>query len=471
MAAWHWWQFNLTGERGELPEVVNAGAGSWNLFPLLGVQPIFGRSFTEAEDHPASDVVMLTWSVFQRRFAGNASIVGRQIHLDGKPYTVVGVLPASFAYPDAKVQVWVPYAAPTSPQWLKHHDNHQSRVIARLKPGVSLSTAISQVGAVQYRDHLENLHASVAEDVNPRSIKDDVAWNVKKPLIVLMGAVICMLLIGCLNVANPLVARGAAQQREIAVRTALGAQRLTLIREQMMESVLICFWGRDCRRAAFVISDAMAGLRVEGTPQHAGDPRGLGSAGVCVRAGDFGSAGGGAAARDVVHRHFNVCGSAGELAHIGWKPAAHGPAQGPADRRDCRHGGAAGGAGLLLKSFLRLQATNVGCDTRNVLTLSYSLGSLKYDKPDKVNAFNEALLERLRAMPGVRGAALGSVLPGAGYGGDDVFTIPEHPPVKPGADLPVALYRWADPGHFSALRIPLLRGRYFTSDLDDRADR
>src|SRR5438045_3038375 len=131
----------------------------------MGVQPVLGRSFTEAEDHPASDVVMLTWSVFQRRFAGDASIVGRQIHLDGKPYTVVGVLPASFTYPDAKVQVWVPYAAPTSPEWLKHHDNHQSRVIARLRPGVSLATAISQVEAVQYREHIENLHLSVAEDV------------------------------------------------------------------------------------------------------------------------------------------------------------------------------------------------------------------------------------------------------------------------------------------------------------------
>ena len=120
-------------------------------------------------------------------------------------------------------------------------------------------------------------------------------------------------------------------------------------------------------------------------------------------------------------------------------------------------------AGLLLKSFWRLRTTGVGCVTDNVLTLHYSLPGKKYDSPAKVNAFNETLLERVRAMPGVRAAALGSTVPGAGYGGDDLFTIPEHPPVTPGAPQPEALFRTADPGYFSALQIPLLSGRFFTS--------
>ena len=124
-------------------------------------------------------------------------------------------------------------------------------------------------------------------------------------------------------------------------------------------------------------------------------------------------------------------------------------------------------AGLLLKSFWRLRTTDVGCATDNVLTMSYSLPAKKYDSPEKVNAFNETLLERVRAMPGVRAAALGSIVPGAGVGEDDDFTIPEHPPIAPGAALPDALYRTADPGYFSALQIPLLSGRFFTSD--DRA--
>ncbi len=108
MAAWRWWQYNLTGEHGELPELVNARGGSWNLFPLLGVHAAIGRTFIESEDRTDGTAVVLTWSIFERRFGRDPSIVGRQIHLDGKAFTVVGVLPQSFTFPDAKVQVWVP---------------------------------------------------------------------------------------------------------------------------------------------------------------------------------------------------------------------------------------------------------------------------------------------------------------------------------------------------------------------------
>ncbi len=111
MAAVRAGSFNLTGEHGELPEVVQGRGGSWNLFPLLGVNAAIGRTFTDNEDRPDGNAVMLTWNIFMRRFAGDESIVGRQIHLDGKPYTVVGVLPNWFTYPDAKTQIWVPFAA------------------------------------------------------------------------------------------------------------------------------------------------------------------------------------------------------------------------------------------------------------------------------------------------------------------------------------------------------------------------
>jgi putative ABC transport system permease protein len=122
------------------------------------------------------------------------------------------------------------------------------------------------------------------------------------------------------------------------------------------------------------------------------------------------------------------------------------------------------GAGLLIRSFVRLRSTDVGCVTDNVLTLDYSLPAQKYASPEKVNAFNEALLEQVRAMPGVRAAALGSGVPGAGAGEDDAFTIPEQPPIAQSTALPDALYRRVDPGYFSALQIQLLKGRFFTSD-------
>jgi len=119
---------------------VSARGGSWNLFPLLGVNAVIGRTFTESEDRPDGNVVMLTWNLFERRFGGDPSIVGSQIHLDAKPYTVIGVLPEWFTYPDAKVQVWVPYASGLPPAILQHHDFHFSRVVARLRPDESLAS-------------------------------------------------------------------------------------------------------------------------------------------------------------------------------------------------------------------------------------------------------------------------------------------------------------------------------------------
>jgi len=472
MAALRYGRFNITGERGELPEVVMAGGGSWNLFPLLGVQPALGRTFVESEDRSDGTAVMLTWSVFQRRFAGDPSIVGRQIHLDGWPYTVVGVLPSWFTYPDAKIEVWVPYAAGFPPFVLKHHDFHFSFVVARMRPGVSLSNAISQVRALQYRTHMEYLHDPVAEDVATRSITDDLAKEVQKPLLILMAAAGCMLLIGCLNVANLLVARGAARQKEVAIRGALGAGRLTLIREQITESLLICIVGgaaglslslaathwlarawKDLPSAQSIRSDgavvAFACAMIFAATLFAGLLPAISSTSKAVFAILQSSSrnAGGSVSRTALRKTLLTAEIAATVVLLI-------------------------ASGLLLKSFVRLRTTELGCVTDNVLTLNYSLPANKYDKPEKANAFNEALLERLRAMPGVRGVALGSVLPGAGYGGDDVFTIPEHPPFPPGEELPNALQRRADPGYFSALQIPLLSGRYFTGhDRTDKANK
>jgi predicted permease len=467
MAAWRWAQFNVTGERGELPELVSAAGGSWNLFPLLGVPPVIGRTFTESEDRPDGSVVMLTWNFFERRFGGDPSIVGRQIHLDGKPFTVVGVLPKWFTYPDAKMQLWVPYAAGMPPAVLEHHDFHFTRVVARLKPGVNVASSLSPVEAVQYQLHLQNLHAPVAEDVVSKTLIQDLAQNVKQPLIILLCAVACMLLIGCLNVANLLVARSAARQKEISIRSALGAQRATLIRAQMIESLLISVAGGVC---GVLLSLAATNWLVRTWK-------------------DLPSA-------QSIHVDSVVLAFACAIVFAaallaGLLPAITSTGKGAIAALQASSRNSAGSrsrttlrktlltveiattvvlliaAGLLLKSFWRLRTTAVGCATDNVLTMSYSLPEKKYDSPEKVNAFNESLLERVRAIPGVRAAALGSTVPGAGPGEDDIFSIPEHPPIAPGATLPDALYRNADPGYFSALQIPLLTGRFFTSD--DRA--
>ena len=152
-------------------------------------------------------------------------------------------LPKWFTYPDAKIELWIPYASGMPPEILTHHDFHFSRVVARLKPNVSLASALSQIGTVQYQLHMQNLHAPVAEDVASKTLIEDLAQDVKKPLNILLCAVACMMLIGCLNVANLMVARSAARQKEIAIRSALGARRITLIRVLLMESLLVSIAG------------------------------------------------------------------------------------------------------------------------------------------------------------------------------------------------------------------------------------
>jgi predicted permease len=469
MAAWRYWQFNLTGERGELPELVQARGGSWNLFPLLGVNAAIGRTFTDSEDRPDADAVMLTWNLFERRFGADPSIVDRQIHLDGKPYTVVGVLPKWFTYPDANVEVWVPFASGMPPDILAHHDYHFTRVVARLRPDVSLASALSQVEAVQFQEHLQNLHAPVAEDVAPKTLIEDLAQNVKRPLIILLWAVGCVLLIGCLNVANLMVARSAARQKEIAICSALGAGRITLIRVQLIESLLVSIAGGivgsllsssatnwlartwiELPNAQSIRADAVVLAFVSALVLASAALTGLVPAITSTSKRSI-------AALQAASR--NVAGSQSRTAL----------------RKTLLTVEIAAtvvlliAAGLLLKSFWRLRTTDVGCVTDNVLTMGYSLPTSKYDSTDKVNAFNETLLARVRSMPGVRAAALGSVVPGDGHGGDDAFAIPEHPPIAPGAPMPDALYRRADPEYFSALGIPLLSGRFFTNQ--DRAGR
>ena len=465
MAAWAPWpQFNLTGARGELPEVIHGGAGTWNFFPLLGVQPAIGRTFTEDEDRWGADSVVLTWSLFERRFGGDPSILGRQIHLDAKPYTVIGVLPRSFSFPEARVQLWVPYQSITPPQYLHHHAFHQTRVVARMKDGVSLADAIFQVSAVQYRLSKEHPDQAVCEGAISRPINDDLARNVKKPLVLLVSAVACMLLIGCLNVANLLVARGAARQKEVAIRGALGAQRLTLIREQLMESVVICIAGgtigtllslaatqwmaktwKDLPSASSIHVDgavlAFACALVFLTALLAGLVPALSSTGRSVLAALQASARtvGGSLSRTALRKGLLTV----EIAVTVVLLIA---------------------AGLLLKSFLQLRSTDLHCATDNVLTMSYSLPKQEFDTADKVIAFHERLVDQLTTMPGVLAVGLGESVPGKGEVEEDIFTIPEHPPVIPGDTMLDALVRRADPGYFKSLEIPLVSGRFFTRE-------
>lgn len=470
MAAWRWSQFNLSGDASELPEAVTGAAGSWNLFSLLRVHPVLGRSFTEAEDQVgANRVAMLTWSLFERRYGGNASVIGTQIRLDGNPYTVIGVLPRWFSYPAATVQVWVPFRAGIPPEILAHHDFHFARVVARLKPGVSLASAMSQVEAVQQHIHSQHLNEPVAEDAISRPMLDDVVHDARKPLLLLLCAAACMLLIGCLNVANLLVARAAARQKETAIRGALGAARSTLIGQALMESLLICAVGGAVGYALSIAATQWLVHSWRDLPR----AEGIHADGV-VLASSFALvllvavAAGLLPALFSAHRNTLTVlqdssrGVKGSQAHASMRRAL-------LTLEIAVTVVLLIGAGLLFKSFIQMRTTDVGATTKNILTLHYDLPRKQYETPARVVAFNEALLNRVKQLPGVRSVGITNVIPGGGYGGDDVFTIPEHPPFDPGKAMPDALERMADPNFFTTMEIPLVQGRFFTPQ--DRLDR
>jgi predicted permease len=462
MAAWRDYGGNLTGEHQELPETVEAIAGSWNLFSVLGVEPALGRTFNAEEDQPnANHVVLLSWSLFQRRFGGDASILGKSIRLDTNSYTVVGVLPRWFTYPTPRAQLWVPYGQTFTQEQYDAHDTHHSRVIARLRPGVSATTATQEVSALQYRLYEANASKPVAEDAVFRPMIDDVVKNIRTPLIVLLCAVGCVLMIACLNVSNLLVARGAARRKEVAVRGALGGNRLSLIREQMAESLLICLAGGTLGLAISVLATRWLAEHWQALPRAesihvdlsvltfsiglifltallAGLLPAISStgAGVLSALQESSRSIGGSASRAMLRKILLTAEIAITVVLLV-------------------------SAGLLFKSFVHLRTSDLGCVTDHVLTIKYGLPEKQYDTREKIVGFHEALLAGVRNLPGVRAAALVSTPPGGGYENDRVFTIPERPSATFNI-LNDAMTRSADPEYFSTMQIPLIRGRFFT---------
>src|SRR5215470_961358 len=222
-----WPQYNLS-EGGTLPEQVRSSTCSWDLFATLGVQPLIGRSFTAEDDQPsANGTAILSWSLWNRRFGGDASVIGRKINLDAKPYTIIGVMPRWFALTEQKVQIFLPVYHELTPEDMAAIDNHGWRVIGRIKPDVSRQQAEQEISAIVRRihdAHLDRPGVSTGAGIQP--LMDYMVGDIKPALYMLLAATGCMLLIACLNVANLLTARSAARRREIAIRTALGGGRL-----------------------------------------------------------------------------------------------------------------------------------------------------------------------------------------------------------------------------------------------------
>ena len=231
----------LSGSGGQLPEKLASAEFSWDLLRTLGVQPALGRDFAQADDSPAANAtVLLSWGLWKRRFGGNPAILNQKIYLDAQPYTVIGIMPAWFDFPDSSTQLFTSVYHDRPEEQMTSFSIHMFRVVGRLKPGVSAAQGAADLSLISRRIH--DMHLSdpfVFRSASSRPLLDHLVGDIKKPLYMLLGATCCLLLIACLNVANLLVARAAARRKELAIRTALGGGWLRLVRERLLESLLL----------------------------------------------------------------------------------------------------------------------------------------------------------------------------------------------------------------------------------------
>jgi len=463
LALVRWDSADISASGGQLPETLNGALVSWNLFPTLGVNPALGRGFTPADDSPsASGTVVLSASLWKRRFGADPAILNSTIYIDAKPYTVIGIMPSWFEFPDSSTQLWRPVFHELSEAVMSAFDNHQFRVVGRLKPGATAEEAAANLSVISRQIHDSHLgNPFVAAEANTRPLLEHLVGDVKRPLYMLLAATVCLLLIACLNVANLLVARAAARHKELAIRTALGGGRMRLLREHLMESFLLETSGGA---AGLLLAYGAIAWLLHTRP----DMARVGAIHfdstvtaftttviiLCALFSGFVSA-------------FNTDDTR-LLGALHDSSRSHSAAVTQTRLRKTLLAIEVGltvvllmGASLLVKSYKRLRSTNVGCVTDNVLTMRIKLPGKRYKTPGPAPAnFFETLLQRVRALPGVAGAGFVTGVPGQGYMGDTGFTIVEHPPLPPGNGT-LAVYRAADSGYFAAMGIPFLRGRTF----------
>jgi len=459
--------YNLSGNAGQLPETVHAAGFTKDMLPTLGVEPALGRNFTAAEDSLQSNAtVILSWGLWKRRFGGNASILNQTVLLDSKPYTVIGVMPAWFAYPDQRSQLWTPIYHENPEKLMQALDDHEFRVVGRLKPGVTPSHALAELSVITRAirsQHLDN--PFVSRDANLRPLLDSLVGDVKTPLYILLAATACVLLIACLNVANLLVARSTTRRKELGIRAALGGSTMRLVRQHLMESLLLSVAGGVLGIAfasaalQWILSTRPDMVRIDAI--HMDGVVALFAGGLIVLCALFSGL------------ISSVSAKAGQV-HDALRESSRSHSAGVSGVRlratllSLEVGLTVVlliGAGLLLKSYAKLSQSDLGCITKNVMKMDFTLPEARYSHPQCVSFFRD-LLERVRATPGIQAAGLVfPVVPGDGYGGDNGFEIPGQPTV-PGGKMHYALHRWTDPGYFSTIGIPLIHGRTFDNDSD-----
>jgi len=457
---------NMTGN-GDLEEI-SVQLATVELFQVLGVKPLMGRTLTNDDGLAKSPGVLLGYGIWQRQFGGDPQILGKPITLNGIPFEVVGVMPAGFQWhirsrsgTGKPAEMWRVLSMPTEgPSLLGRFLS----VVGRLKPGATLEQATAEMKTIEARIEVDSPQYNKGYGVEILPLREQFVGKVRTALLILLGAVGFVLLIACANVANLMLSRAAARQKEIALRAALGASRLRIVRQLLTESLLLALLGS-------LVGLGLAWLGIKAL--------------VAI------------SPRDLVN--LQVVGI--NLTVLGWTLAislATGIIFGIAPALDAarmdlndalKEGGKGEGgqssrskrlrsalvivevalalvllvsAGLLMKSFARLRGVQTGFDTENVLTMVVRLTGQRYKEDPQVIGYFRQASERIGALPGVRSVGIVNYLPlYGGLGSSTGFDIEGRPPFPPG-EGPGTNVRVSDAGYFNAMGIPLLRGRNFT---------
>ena len=459
LGIWTWTTHTLSGEAEA--ERVDGAQISPEVLTILGTRPLIGRVFTP-EEGPRSGarVILLGHDLWRRRYGGDRGIVGRSITVDAQPYTVVGVMPENFSFPE-RGQVWVPFELE---EWGEGRDNRgYAGAIGLLKQGVTIEQANADLERVSLQLQKEFSAENFGWTVEATSLREDLVGDLRRPLLIFLGAVGLVLLIACANVANLLLARGATRQREIAVRVALGAGRGRVVRQVLVESLLLAAaggivgallarYGVQLLRFAFpndppfyislrldttallfaLLVSTVAGILAGLIPSLRATSVDLTSS---LREGGRGEAGGrrGARAR-----------SALVVAEIALAVVLVVTAT------------------LLLRSYRALLDTDLGFQPHGVLTARVSLPPVRYDSAARRIVFWEQLTSRLRAHPDVETVGSARGTPFSGWNVQASFSIEGRPARAQGDEL-VVHYQWVGPDYFKAIGVPLLRGRMLTA--------
>jgi predicted permease len=457
----------MTG-RGE-PERIFAPSASANLFAVLGVDPIIGRLFQPGDDKPGGPLVaVLTYGSWQRMFGGDAGIVGKALTLNGQSYTVIGVLPASFQFAFRPADVWLAYQP--SQNQLSRRFLHGTNLIGRLKPNVTAAQAQSELGLIAARIEKEHNASHAGTGLALVPLQQQVVGQVKPILLILLGAVGFVLLIACANVASLLLTRSLTRQKEVAIRAALGATRMRVIRQLLTESLLlsltggvvgllIAYWGIGALVAALPVNQLNALPFLKTLKIDTGIL--AFSVGLSFLTGFvFGLAPALQSSRLDLNEVLkeggrNTTGGAGHRLRSAMVMTEIALAV-----------VLLVGAGLMMKSLLRLLDANVGFKTDNLLTMTVIAPAGKYTDANRQESFNEQLTQRIQTLPGVSGAGTVNILP-INPGNTTRFNVEGDPVPPPGQEVEANIRNVSDT-YFQTLGIQLIAGRMF--DDRDKAD-